>query len=635
MAAAVALGVAACAAGAWLLSQAAFAPEVPFVTARAPGEWLIRAAPPRTVAERSRDQIVEFRRHFTLSAVPRSARLRVRLYRMGSVELNGASVAGLSIPANGNWKAIAERDVAELLRPGDNELVLRARASWGPPAAWAVLEGEGSPLVATDSEWSAAHASGAPDPARLATTPMSRWEESAPRPVLVLRAFRESAPALAVFALVSAVAIAAIGRTGLEPGRWLLALAALAFALLWWRNLGLDPRVGFDAGAHLDYVRFILERHRLPLADDGWAMYHPPLYYAAAAAIVALFGESGAALRALNAAGALVQCAALFGALRILFPAHPTRVFAGFALGAFVPMQLYLAQYVTNEVWAAALVSCALWQELRILDGRAAGPRSHLALGALLGAAALTKFSALIAAAVLLAVLAGRLVLRGERAPRPWLESVGCVALALLAVAGWHYARVTAHFGSPLVGNWDAVAGPSWWQDPGYHTLGDYLRFGESLTHPVFSACNGCADGIYSTLWGDGLVGGMVSSADAPPWRWDLIAAGYWLALVPSLAVAVGFALALVRLVRTPSAEGWLLVGLAGATAFALLALSLRLPFYAQCKAFYGLSALVPFAAFGAVGLDAFALRLGRAAPALWVLVGTCALCSIASYWVG
>jgi hypothetical protein len=634
VAAAAALGIAVCAAGAWLAWQAIVSPDVPFFTARAPAEWLIAPASPVTVARSARDEIVEFRGRFALAAVPGSARLRVRMYRSGSVELNGASVEGLSTAPGENWKAIHERDVAALLRAGDNELVLRARASRGPPAAWAALESDGALLVATDSAWTAAHASAAPEPARLATTPMSEWAGRPSRTGLSLHALQRSAPALAAFALASAVGIAALQRSRLAPGAWLLGLAAAALALLWWRSRGLDLALGFDAGAHLDYVHFILTLHSLPLADDGWAMYHPPLYYAAAAAVVALFGESGATLRALNAVGALVQCAALLGSLRILFPGRPTRVFAGFALGALVPMQLYLAQYVTNEVWAAALVSCAVWQELRILGGRAGGGRAHLALGALLGAALLTKFSALVAAAVLLAVLAGRLALRGERSGRAWLQSVGSVLVAMTAVAGWHYARVWAHFGSPLVGNWNAAAGPAWWQDPGYHTVWDYVRFGESLTRPVFSACYGCADGLYSTLWGDGLIGGMVRSADAPPWRWELMASGYWLALLPSLGVAIGFGLGVARLVRAPTADGWLLVGLAGATAFALLSLSLELPFYAQCKAFYGLSALVPFAAFGAAGLDAIASRLGRAAPALWILVGTSALCGYAAYWV-
>jgi hypothetical protein len=36
--------------------------------------------------------------------------------------------------------------------------------------------------------------------------------------------------------------------------------------------------VGFDAVAHEAYIQFIQQKHALPLADDGWEMYQPPLY---------------------------------------------------------------------------------------------------------------------------------------------------------------------------------------------------------------------------------------------------------------------------------------------------------------------------------------------------------------------
>jgi hypothetical protein len=109
--------------------------------------------------------------------------------------------------------------------------------------------------------------------------------------------------------------------------------------------------------------------------------------------------------------------------------------------------------------------------------------------------------------------------------------------------------------------------------------------------------------------------------------------AGYWLAILPSLAVLAGLVVSLRRLVREPRAEWLLVLGLAGATGFAIASLSLELPFYAQCKAFYGLQALVPFAAFGAVGLELVARRLGRAGDLVWVTLGSWALCSWATYW--
>ena len=77
-----------------------------------------------------------------------------------------------------------------------------------------------------------------------------------------------------------------------------------------------------------------------------------------------------------------------------------------------------------------------------------------------------------------------------------------------LAVCGWHYARVWHHFGTPLVGNWSAASGMAWWQDPGYRVAGDYLSFGGPLYAPAYAGYHGVWDGLYSTLWGDGLQGG-------------------------------------------------------------------------------------------------------------------------------
>ena len=70
---------------------------------------------------------------------------------------------------------------------------------------------------------------------------------------------------------------------------------------------------------------------------------------------------------------------------------------------------------------------------------------------------------------------------------------------SLLIVCGWHYVRVWAHFGKPLVGNWDACMPFAWWQEPGYHTWSWYARFGQALVCPLFSSFNGLADGIYSS----------------------------------------------------------------------------------------------------------------------------------------
>ena len=628
----LALALAAVAAAGWLGWQMRFDPGTRFLPARAGAEWVTEAIAPTARLREAVDRELLFRGSFTLAALPPQATLRVRVHRSGVVLVNLVEVGVDLTEKHPDWKRVRENDVTHLLRPGANEIVVYTTARDGPPAAWVELEGAGL-YFASDASWTSTAIGEGPRPVRLARTPMSAWGAPVEQPAAGSDALRASLPWLAVFALAAALALVLARKRGEPRTHVLLGASALAIAALAWHNRALDPILGFDADDHLRYVRFILEQGRLPLATDGWSMYHPPLFYLAAGALFALFGEAVALLRGLNAVAVFVQCAALLGSLRLLFPARPRPVLAGFVLGAFVPMQLYLAQYATNEVWTAAFSSLALYLCLRILVRGEHSLGAHLGLGVALGAALLTKVSALLVAAAVLAALGARLLTRDERSPRVWLAGPGATALALLAVAGWSYARVAWHLGSPLVGNWDAASGFLWWQDPGYHTLGDYLRFGESLTRPVFSAWNGCPDALYSTLWGDGLIGGMASVADAPPWRFELMYAGYWLALLPSAGVAIGVCAALVRLAREPRAEWLLLLLVALGSAFALVSLSLRLPYYAQCKAFYGLSALVPFAAFGGLGLDLVASRLGRAQIVIWIALGTWALCSYATYW--
>ena len=102
-----------------------------------------------------------------------------------------------------------------------------------------------------------------------------------------------------------------------------------------------------------------------------------------------------------------------------------------------------------------------------------------------------------------------------------------------LVLAGWWYARNALHFGTPVVGNWRRLAGQAtWWQAPGFHFAGYYLRFGASLWAPFFAGFHSFWDGIYSTLWSDALLGGVARAADRHP-QWNYAA----MAGVPALSL--------------------------------------------------------------------------------------------------
>ena len=45
---------------------------------------------------------------------------------------------------------------------------------------------------------------------------------------------------------------------------------------------------GFDAQGHLDYIRYVLEQSAIPVANEGWQMYQPPLFYVLCAGVTKL-----------------------------------------------------------------------------------------------------------------------------------------------------------------------------------------------------------------------------------------------------------------------------------------------------------------------------------------------------------
>jgi tetratricopeptide (TPR) repeat protein len=199
-------------------------------------------------------------------------------------------------------------------------------------------------------------------------------------------------------------------------------------------------------------------------------------------------------------------------------------------------------------------------------------------------------------------------------------------------VCGWYYARIWLKFGTPLLGNWDVISGFTWWQDPGYHTAADYLRFGRSLITPLFSGFAGFADGIYSTLWGDGLSGGALSVN--VPWNLSPMAAGYLWAIVPALLILVGAGVAGVRFLRKPSAELFLLLAFPVVVALGLSLMTLKVPSYAQAKAFYGLSALTSLCFFGAVGWETVTNSWTRFRFLIDALMIVWALNSLATFFI-
>jgi tetratricopeptide (TPR) repeat protein len=212
------------------------------------------------------------------------------------------------------------------------------------------------------------------------------------------------------------------------------------------------------------------------------------------------------------------------------------------------------------------------------------------------------------------------------------LRNLGLSLAICFAVCGSYYMRIWLRFGTPLLGPWDVIRGFTWWQDAGYRTAADYLRFGRSLAHPLFSGFAGFADGIYSTLWGDGLCGGASSLTLA--WNEQPMVAGYLLALIPTGLVLTGVAVAIIRFVRKPSSELFLLLGFCALLALGMIFTTLKVPNYEEAKAFFGLAALTPLCFFGTLGWETLTHRNRRVRFVLCTLILVWGMNSFATYWI-
>ncbi|HJT78448.1 MAG TPA: tetratricopeptide repeat protein [Gemmataceae bacterium] len=638
----------------WLGWFAARSPHSRFLPPDRGGAWIDYPTPPNILGSAvltRYEQHATFRRGFDLGVAPAWARLRVRGFTDCSVLVNGRPVA---LPEGAPWSRLRTADVAELLRAGPNEVRAVVANDSGPPALWLSLEGPGW-SIASDGAWRVALDGATECPARLAgQVPELRPGNGAAGGNGTLPSVRARWPALLLFAaLATAIlfGVRAAWKRWPSPrlfGRELspLALGLIAASALWVllfaENTCRAPLYpcGFDATYHLEYVQYVEEHGALPLADEGWEMHQPPLFYGVAAGLLRLAGlstqDAGAlvVLRLLGLAAGLAQLALVAGCMALVFPGQPRRQLAGLALAAFLPAQIYTCHYVTNEFLLTLLGTAALYLTLRLLRDDRPPLSRYALLGLGLGAALLTKVTALVVVGVVLLVLTGQLVVRRGPHPAARLRGLAVAVLLALLVAGWHYARVAAHFGTPLVGNYDVRSGFWWWQGPGYATVAYLIGFGRCLVAPFFSAFYGLPDGLYSTFWGDGMCGGVGAWSHRPPWNYDLMAAGYLLALVPSVFILIGLAAALVRLVRQPRAEWFLLLGVLGGLAVGLLYQFLRYPYYGHGRASYLLTGMVPVCALAALGFDALA-RLGRVPAALAViLLGTWAGAAYASFWI-
>lgn len=613
-------------------------PAINFLPHRKGAEWIVFPTAADSRAQWCASLDTTFRREFVLPRKPVSARLSLRVMRGAEVKLNGVPI---QLPQNRNWKNASDVPIAEQLHEGANIIEVRVFNENGPPTLWVILSTD-QLNVRSDQSWETSFAGSSWRNAALASA------AKIPKPGNDVadgeHTFDAAKKIWPFWILLIGIASAGIfvwraTARHLKSARAeqiVLLLFSGLWLLLFWNSSRLLPfHAGFDFKEHLKYIEYIQKNWSLPLPTEGLEMYQPPLYYMIAAAALSACKlsindpQSVIVLRLLGGFFGIAQFVLVFLSLRLLLPVRAALI--GLLLAAFLPMHLYLAQYVTNEMLVATLATAALYLCLRLLTSEVPRASQFAWLGVALGATMLAKVTGILLLLIVIAALAGRLC--AARTPVAIaVRDLGLLVAICFALCGWQYARIWMRFGTPLVGNWDVISGFSWWQDPGYHTANNYLHFGRSLVYPLFSGFAGFADGIYSTLWGDGLCGG--ASSLTSPWNHQALLAGYLWALIPMALIVIGAVVATIQFVRKPSSEFFLLLGFSAVLVLGLILMTLKIPSYAQAKAFYALSAITPLCFFGALGSETLTHRSKPLRFILGTLVLVWALNSFATYWI-
>lgn len=590
--------------------------RVLFHDARAP--WIMADAPVtghlRGLGEDA-ERITRFGRDFEIATPGASdATLRLRAFGEPILRLNDVAVPLPAEPEGAGFDPWRALDVRQWLHPGVNHIEVDVRNPRGPALLALEIVGSGWSL-GTGPDWGAGEP-GIPGNAIVATDrrPMAdALQGESPTRSLFAR-WALLVVLLAIAAPLTALLRRPVSRLA-DPTlvRWIW--TAVVCAWLFWFGAKLAPlslAYGFDAPAHIAYIDHLRTHDGWPSARDGWAMHHPPLFYWASLwlsrGLVALGVSPLEAPKLLPFVSGLALAWLGFALCRLLWPGDRATWLYALVFAAFVPLNLTAAAYLSNEGLAAAFGGAALLLACRILLADRVPARETAVLSLLLGLALLTKVSALLVVATAGTAVALRIAACHAREPATLASRLAALVLPAAALSGGFFARNVALYGRPLVGNWSLEGlGFQWWSPPGFHTTAYYTRFGEVFHRPFLSGVVSFWDALYSTLWGDGLIGGQISIATRHgQWDYQLMAAGYLLALPATALLLVGAGCATRGALRDPSpgrrAALALVLGLCAVTGFAILYGTLVLPYFGQARALYGLVTVPALAVFFALG---------------------------------
>ncbi len=565
-----------------------------------------------------------------------TAALRVAASSGYEIRFNGHVLSGAKerIPSR-NWKSYDQYNIKDLVQIGNVNTV--EVAVWNPtrpPAllvTGSVVFGPGASLpLNTDTTWQVSSLSrtGWLAPERMIPlrdfypghlSEFSKHSSGNARVVATLAAYMTLVAAICLYRYGNKTAAPfqaaeresrGIGRAFrhlAENGRFRAAVFVVLFAGLYLPMAAIrDPKDGWDADGHIDYIRYVASGKGLPKAEQGWQMYQPPAYYVFTAAVYRFSNFlSGTWARSVPSSDfwalktvqmftpvfALLQILITLRLLALIHPESSPDLLGSSGFALLVPMQIYVSPFISNEVFSSLAITAALFILVSMLWRHRYGPGRSVALGAAVGFACLCKYSGLLVAAAT-AFSYGVIFLKNASSRRQILRSMAIVALVALILAGPFYLRNLRTYGRPLPQNTEFVRCFTLeYKDLAFFV--DPLLFGAGAIDKFVSRTVSFVDGNFSSMWLD-------NSHKSSAWTRLFEGPTYYLAVFPTFLIALGFCRILRRSREDSQYSRACLPILAYfiVTAFAYAYFILRHGSFETVKAFYGLSLISPLAVF-------------------------------------
>jgi F5/8 type C domain len=247
------------------------------------------------------------------------------------------------------------------------------------------------------------------------------------------------------------------GWTWLRSRTWELALFLLGVLLRVSMTWSYDAKWSYDADGHWWVIEWMLAHHRVPPPDAVLHAFHPPLWYALAAWLIA-HGVSRADLVWISIACGTVRLAVIWAGLELYLPGARLARLAALALAAVLAASVHPDGMIYTEAMSCMWISLVLLLVPRAFQRPPRTRWRHTGLiGLLLGLSMLTKISG----AVVIISISAAALLEFVFSARPWkrraadLVSWAAMLAACLAVCGWYFARNVRDYGRPFVTSFD------------------------------------------------------------------------------------------------------------------------------------------------------------------------------------